>query len=355
VAAHRALADRIERLAAQGPGVKAFREQVLAEIARVVPFDAHVWLLTDPVTRVGTSPLADVPMMPWSDLPRLGRLRYTTRVSRWADLMDEGRSVALLTEETDGELSRSALWDELLQGYGIVDVASMALWDRYGCWAWLDLWRCRPAPPFTATEAATLRGVAGAITRGLREAQARTFADDAEPLRLGGPAVVELDTDLRVRSRTTWAQDALLRLNPPDEPMPPIPAAVYNVAAALVAEESGAPVGPPRSRTHLGAGRWVTLRAARIAPDEFRTEDGIVVTIEPSTADELREVLALAHGLSPREREVLDALATGADTAGIARTLFLSEHTVNDHVKAVLAKTGAPHRQALLARAAGVA
>ena len=45
----------------------------------MVRFDAHVWLLTDPVTRVGTSPLADVPMMAWPRLPELGRLRYLTR------------------------------------------------------------------------------------------------------------------------------------------------------------------------------------------------------------------------------------------------------------------------------------
>ena len=80
-----------------------------------------------------------------------------------------------------------------------------------------------------------------------------------------------------------------------------------------------------------------------------------MVTIEPSTVDERREVFGLAHGLSPREREVLDALAAGADTATIAGSLFLSEHTVHDHVKAVLAKTGTAHRQALLARATGVA
>ena len=119
--------------------------------------------------------------------------------------------------------------------------------------------------------------------------------------------------------------------------MPAIPAAVYNVAAALLAHEAGVPVGPPWSRVHLGRGRWITLRAARSrAPGD---EAGVVVTLEPTTVDERREVFALAHGLSPREREVLDALAAGADTAAVAASLFLSEHTVHDHVKAVLAKT----------------
>ena len=133
--------------------------------------------------------------------------------------------------------------------------------------------------------------------------------------------------------------------------MAPVPAAVYNVAAALLAQEAGVPVGPPWSRVHLGRGRWITLRAARL--EVLGDEPSVVVTLEPTTVDERREVFARAHGLSPREREVLDALASGADTAAVAASLFLSEHTVHDHVKAVLAKTSTVSRQALFARATG--
>jgi DNA-binding CsgD family transcriptional regulator len=50
---------------------------------------------------------------------------------------------------------------------------------------------------------------------------------------------------------------------------------------------------------------------------------------------------------------VLSALATGADSRSIGEVLFLSEHTVNDHVKAVLAKTGSATRQVVVSRAAG--
>ncbi|WP_230990316.1 hypothetical protein [Rhodococcus oxybenzonivorans] len=109
---------RIERLCAGTLTVKALREQVLAEIRRVVPFDAHVWLLTDPVSRVGTSPLADVPGLQWPNLPRLGRWRYLTRLNRWADLMDAGTAVALLHESTGGDLTASALWRETNGGSG---------------------------------------------------------------------------------------------------------------------------------------------------------------------------------------------------------------------------------------------
>jgi DNA-binding CsgD family transcriptional regulator len=79
----------------------------------------------------------------------------------------------------------------------------------------------------------------------------------------------------------------------------------------------------------------------------------VAVTIEVSTVAERREVFALAHGLSPREREVLGHLATGSDSRTMARALVLSEHTVNDHVRAVLAKCEAPTRAVLMSRIAG--
>jgi DNA-binding CsgD family transcriptional regulator len=339
--------DRVERLCREPLNAKALREGALEVVHRAVPFDAHVWLLTDPVTCVGTSPLADVPMLAWPRLPELARHRYLTTVNRWTELRRAGTAAASLRAATDGQPGRSTLWRELLDGMGVTDVASSVFADRFGCWGWLDLWRCTGA--FTADEVALLGALTAPLTVAIRAAQARTFVEDAEPLELTGPAVLLLDAGLRVVSQTATAGLALRELNPPgEEPIDPIPAAALNVAAALVAAEAGVPVGPAWSRIHLGAGRWVTLRAERMTGDV-----DLAVTIEGSTVTERREVFALAHALSPREREVLGHLATGADTRSVARALALSEHTVNDHVRAVLAKCAAPTRAVLVSRIAG--
>jgi len=60
--------------------------------------------------------------------------------------------------------------------------------------------------------------------------------------------------------------------------------------------------------------------------------------------------VAAAHRLSPREQEVLGLIARGLDTAEIATTLWLSPHTVRDHVKAVFDKVGVNSRGELVAR-----
>ena len=46
--------------------------------------------------------------------------------------------------------------------------------------------------------------------------------------------------------------------------------------------------------------------------------------------------------LSPREREVLALMAEGASNAGIARRIFVTEGTVEKHVRSILTKLGLP-------------
>jgi len=102
----------------------------------------------------------------------------------------------------------------------------------------------------------------------------------------------------------------------------------------------------PSARVHLAAGLWLTLRAARIGTD-------IAVTIEESTPAERLDLFTRATALSTRESELLTHLVSGTDTREIASRMFLSEHTVQDHLKSVFAKTQTRSRKALLARALG--
>lgn len=56
-------------------------------------------------------------------------------------------------------------------------------------------------------------------------------------------------------------------------------------------------------------------------------------------------------GLSPREREVLELIATGATNAEIAAQLFLSPHTVKEHTSALYRKLGVRNRAEAVQRA----
>jgi DNA-binding CsgD family transcriptional regulator len=57
--------------------------------------------------------------------------------------------------------------------------------------------------------------------------------------------------------------------------------------------------------------------------------------------------------LTARERDVLGAIARGRSTAEIAAELFLSPHTVRDHVKTVFEKFSVSSRSELVAELYG--
>lgn len=329
------------------------RIQVLDEIRRVVDFNAHVWLLTDPRTAVGSAPLADVPCL--SEIPEAIRLKYLTGVNRWTKLHADGASVGILRQATAGDPSQSLMWRGILNRYGISDVASVVFADRFGMWGFLDLWREDPKPAYQDGDAAFLASVSGTITTALRSCQAQTLTAPAVPPgRELGPVVFLLDDSLRVLSETPASQEWLRMLLPPDADRSPVPASVYNVAGQLQAIEQGVDGHPATARVHLSNGFWVTLRAARLNRSEQAQLAVIAVTIEETSPVDRLEVFGRAYGLSARETELMSLLATGSDTRDLASRMFLSENTIQDHLKSIFAKTSSRNRRTLLSRALGV-
>jgi DNA-binding CsgD family transcriptional regulator len=347
----RAARERVVRICEAAAGAasdaRTLRRQLLDELRRALPFTAYAWLLTDPETSVGSSPLADVPGLP--QLPRLIRLKYLTETNRWTRL--DG-SVALLSIATGGDLSRSRVWRELLSEYGVTDIASTVFEDQFGCWGFLDLWRADG--PFTADDADFLASVAPPVTAALRRCQANTFeASTAATAPRRGPVVLLLSAELDVLAQTPETQEYLRVLVPPDGAQSPIPASAYNVAAQLLSVEAGVDGNPPTARVHLSAGRWLTLRAARIEGRQAPQGRDIAVSIEESSPSERAALFARAYGLTAREGELLGYLVTGSDTADLARRMYLSQHTVQDHLKSIFAKASVHNRRTLLSRALG--
>jgi DNA-binding CsgD family transcriptional regulator len=110
---------------------------------------------------------------------------------------------------------------------------------------------------------------------------------------------------------------------------------------------------PPQARVHLGGGRWLTLRAGRLDPAPPAGPRDIAVSLEATGPEDRLSLFARACGLSAREAELLAHVAAGASTRDIARLMVVSQHTVQEHLKSVFAKTSARTRPALLARALG--
>jgi hypothetical protein len=179
--------DRIANICEQGLDGRALRIELLNEIHSDVTFDSYVWVLTDPETCVGSAPLADAPTL--ADVPTLIRLKYLTAVNRWTTLPTNTPSSLL--EATADEPSKSLVWRELLQGYGVSDVLSTVFRDQHGCWAFLDLWRHDGS--FGEAERDVLTDLADAATAALRRSSMPSFEHSSSTLdRHSGPAVLLL-------------------------------------------------------------------------------------------------------------------------------------------------------------------
>ncbi len=346
--AYARVVERVVRLCDAHDDTKTLRLALVDEIRRAVSFDAYAWLLTDPETEVGCAPLADVPWL--AELPRQIRLKYLTSVNRWTRL--DG-AVGTLHMATAGHRERSLVWREMLAGYGVNDIASLVFRDRFGCWAFLELWRIGSESRFTGADVQFLSEIAEPVTEAIRRCQARTFDVASAGEHRNGPVVLVLSPKLEVRVQTPATERYLRMLVPPDTGRHPIPAGAYNVAAQLLAVESGLDDHPPFARVHLAGGVWVSLRAARIGDTVPQGNRDIAVTIEAAAPAERLALYARACGLSSRETKLLGHLAAGADTRDIAQMMFISEHTVQDHLKSIFAKTGVRSRRTLLSRAVG--
>ena len=326
---------------------KALRLQLLSELRRTVPFTWYAWLLTDPQTGVGCAPLADTPSLP--ELPTLIRLKYQTTVNRWTDLTSP---VALLSDVGDPRLS--LVWREMQSRFGVVDVASVVFRDQYGIWGFLDLWRDNTAGNFARADVAYLADLAQPVTAAIRRCLAATFTSPLQaPPGLGNPVVLLLGPDLTVRAQTPETDRYLRLLVPPEGVRSPVPAGAYNVAAQLLASEAGVNDRPAWARVHVAGRRWLTLRAARIGDEGVGQHYDVAVTIENCAPLDRADLFSRTHGLTPRECQVLGRLAAGDDTRTAARALHITEYTVQDHLKAIFAKTKAHDRRSLLTAALG--
>ena len=76
----------------------------------------------------------------------------------------------------------------------------------------------------------------------------------------------------------------------------------------------------------------------------------MAVVIEPAKGGDVAPLIVEAYGLTQRELDVTRAIARGLGTAEVAEHLFVSQHTVRDHVKSVFEKVGVSSRGELVAK-----
>lgn len=152
--------------------------------------------------------------------------------------------------------------------------------------------------------------------------------DDVE-----GPGLLLLDESLSRLSGTSAVDRWLSEIDDGVDPQRALPYAMITLAKRALAQPSSS-TSALRSRIRTRSGRWLTLRANRLADEPAR----VSIIVEPIRPIEIAQLMADAYQLTTREREVVRLMAIGYSRTEMARLLVLSPHTVDDHIKRVFTK-----------------
>jgi DNA-binding CsgD family transcriptional regulator len=348
-AARRTLRE-LERLSACGLDSLAFRHAALRQLRRAMPVDAAWFATADPTTLLFTSAVVDDVLRPHA--PHFLYNEFLgDDVNQFRGLVRPGAIASTLDLETEGRRERSARYRDILEPLALGDELRVALVEGGRCWGFLCLHRARGAG-FTPGEVGFLRRAARHLAVGLRTGLLLESA--AAGPGLDAPGLLVLAPDLSLVSANPAAELLLAEVG--DEywtGQAELPGAVYGVVGGLLAgsrDDMRAP--PPRARMRTATGRWLTLHASWLGAGAGG-ERQIAVVLEASPPVEVWPLVTAGHQLSPRESDVTLLVARGLSTSEIGRSLRISEHTVQDHLKAVFDKFGVHSRGQLLAAVFG--
>jgi DNA-binding CsgD family transcriptional regulator len=121
-----------------------------------------------------------------------------------------------------------------------------------------------------------------------------------------------------------------------------------NVAAAAIRRRPTSQNAT--SRLVLADGRVLALRAAGTTDSVGEADGAAPVIVDRAIPAEVSAMIVDAYGLTRRQRQVLGHLLLGTPMTRLAHALGISEHTAQDHRKAIYQRMSVSSRSELSAR-----
>ncbi|GIH61672.1 helix-turn-helix domain-containing protein [Microbispora siamensis] len=324
----------------------------------IIPFDAAVWRATDPMTGMMTSPIRV------ENLGQDGCSVYwesellTENVNLFSDLARAQVPAAGLHAATGGLPGRSTLYRAFLRPRGLNDeLRAVARADGHP-WGQISLFRAEGEPVFHSDDAMVLHRLSAVLARRLRSfAEPRTDPETGPTPSDGvGPGLLYFAPSGELVSLNDEARDYLTEIAAlraePASPTPlgvAVPAWIHSTVSKARAIAAGRAGGSARLRVRGRAGRWLVCHASCLRTAEGELGASVVV-IERAPISEVAPLMVRAYQLTDRELEITQLIARGMGTAEICEKLFISPHTVRDHVKSIFDKVRVTSRGELVAK-----
>jgi DNA-binding CsgD family transcriptional regulator len=366
------LSDRVERTSSAvqrvcsgAESADALLEGLSAVMHVAVPHAGSTWFGVDPATMLATAP-SRIEHGDAGLCDTFWHVEFHEQdTAQFADLA-RGAGAAALRLALDDRPGRSIRYREFMQPQGYHDELRAVFQTGTSTWGVVGLYRDNATKPFDEGDLAVVKSVsrlvADAFRRHVRAANPWLGPPSA-------PGLLMIDGDGHVASTNAeaigWLRElwpSALRTDADDVSLldvfdvadrdVEVPTPLYALVAKARAIADGRERGPARLRVRDRRGRWLVLHASVLS----RPTNGagtVAVVIEAAKSAEVAPIVIEAYSLTPRERDVLAALARGESTAEIAAALYLSPHTVRDYVKAVFEKFAVSSRGELVARLFG--
>jgi DNA-binding CsgD family transcriptional regulator len=337
--------ERLEALSASALDCESIRREAIGDLRRVIGFDRWCWPLADPETLLPLDALAEHDFGP--GVPRLLELEYSgDDFAAKHVLACRADPAASLSAETGGDLPTSSRWDEVMRPVGIGDVAAVACRDAAGCWGWIEAYRDSTDRCFDERDLDLLGQVGPGLGAALRRSAMGESTGSGTVVGPRLPGMMVLDRGLKLVSWTAGARSWI-------DAMPAarlyaafkmLPAVIYPAAARARSADDGTGA---HALVRAADGGWMMVE---VAPLEGQRHGELAVNVRAATTTETFALLCRVYALSRRERQLVGLLTAGLDTRAVSQRLFLSRHTVQDHLKSVFQKIGVHSRRELLVK-----
>jgi DNA-binding CsgD family transcriptional regulator len=269
---------------------------------------------------------------------------YEDDVNQLADIATSQTGIATLHEATSGDPSRSPRWLRNMTLGGDQELI-VRLRTRTGeVWGAIALYRASGEAAFAEHEKAFLLSIAPSLADAARRALLHGQAQ--EPEFPDAPALVILGPNLEPDSATPLADRWLNDLPDGDTTKGQLPSSVVAVASrALRMAHSPGPAETAVARVRTRSGGWAVLHGSVMMSSG---SPRAAIIIEAAHPGRLYPLLMSVYGLTEREKDVTQLVLQGASTSQIASELFVSSHTVQQHLKSIFDKTGVRSRRDLV-------
>jgi len=342
-AASTAVRELIARCHA-GLGSVALQSEVVGGLQRILGVDVVFCASADPATLLFTGAVLN-------EIPPEAAHRFLVNelleddVNKFRTLASRRFPVDWLDRVTQTKRDASARYREVMAPLGLGDELRAAFRSGGECWGFLCLHREDAPLGFAEADARLVGRVSVHVGEGLRRALLVAEAEsNVEP---DTPGVFVLGEDRTLIATTAAGDRWMWELSDPRQ-SGPLPLAVEAVLASLEAIRAGRSELLPRVRVRTRSGHWAVVHASEMVG--LGAARHIAVIIERARRAEIAPLVLLAYGLTKREAEVAQFALQGKPNKAVARELRISEHTVEDHLKRVFAKTGAGSRGELRAQ-----